>query len=251
VFGNTLICADAATAKRVTFDPAVRMKSITLEGDSYDPSGTLSGGSSPNSSGVLVTLQKLNELTKELTAQEKTLTDLQATMVREKTKLDQAQKIKQELDLKSHEIKLTEEQIGGNSSSSIIQEVENMKTTIAQLKVDLTEAKKRQEQANKDVKRIEKDMKDFDSNKDGKLVELQSSLDTLRKALAKNAASVKVSQKELQGARLDSEQIGGDLATAQEQLQEVEFSLKVQEEEIAGLISEQKQVKVRIPDRNG
>jgi structural maintenance of chromosome 2 len=251
VFGNTLICADAATAKRVTFDPAVRMKSITLEGDSYDPSGTLSGGSSPNSSGVLVTLQKLNELTKELTAQEKTLADLQATMVREKTKLDQAQKIKQELDLKSHEIKLTEEQIGGNSSSSIIQEVENMKTTIAHLKVDLTEAKKRQEQANKDVKRIEKDMKDFDSNKDGKLVELQSSLDTLRKALAKNAASVKVSQKELQGARLDSEQVGGDLATAQEQLQEVEYSLKVQEEEIAGLISEQKQVKVRIPDRNG
>ena len=251
VFGNTLICADAATAKRVTFDPAVRMKSITLEGDSYDPSGTLSGGSSPNSSGVLVTLQKLNELTKELTAQEKTLADLQATMAREKTKLDQAQKIKQELDLKSHEIKLTEEQIGGNSSSSIIQEVENMKTTIAQLKVDLTEAKKRQEQANKDVKRIEKDMKDFDSNKDGKLVELQSSLDTLRKALAKNAASVKVSQKELQGARLDSEQVGGDLATAQEQLQEVEYSLKVQEEEIAGLISEQKQVKVWIPGRDG
>jgi structural maintenance of chromosome 2 len=250
VFGNTLICADAATAKRVTFDPAVRMKSITLEGDSYDPSGTLSGGSSPNSSGVLVTLQKLNELTKELTAQEKTLADLQATMAREKTKLDQAQKIKQELDLKSHEIKLTEEQIGGNSSSSIIQEVENMKTTIAQLKVDLTEAKKRQEQANKDVKRIEKDMKDFDSNKDGKLVELQSSLDTLRKALAKNAASVKVSQKELQGARLDSEQVGGDLATAQEQLQEVEYSLKVQEEEIAGLISEQKQVKVWIPGRD-
>ena len=47
VFGNTLICADAETAKRVTFDPSVRMKSITLEGDSYDPSGTLSGGSSP------------------------------------------------------------------------------------------------------------------------------------------------------------------------------------------------------------
>jgi structural maintenance of chromosome 2 len=244
VFGNTLICSDAATAKRVTFDPAVRMKSITLEGDSYDPSGTLSGGSSPNSSGVLVTLKKLNELTKELKAQEKALADLQATMVREKTKLDQAGKIKQELDLKSHEIKLTEEQIGGNSSSSIIQEVENMKTSIAQLKLDLTEAKKRQDEANKDVKRIEKDMKDFDSNKDAKLVELQNSLDALGKALAKNGASVKAMQKELQGARLDSEQVSGDLATAQEQLQEVEHNLKAQEEELANLLSEQTKVKV-------
>ncbi|KIN08280.1 hypothetical protein OIDMADRAFT_187592 [Oidiodendron maius Zn] len=243
VFGNTLICADAATAKRVTFDPAVRMKSITLEGDSYDPSGTLSGGSSPNSSGVLVTLKKLNELTKELREQEKSLADLQDTMVREKTKLDQARKIKQELDLKSHEIKLTEQQIGSNSSSSIIQEVENMKANIAQLKIDLTEAKKRQDEASKDIKRIEKDMKDFDSNKDAKLVELQNSLDALGKALEKNGASVKAMQKELQGARLDSEQVGGDLATAQEQLQEVEHNLKAQEEELASLHAEQNKVK--------
>ncbi|KAI0529805.1 hypothetical protein GGR58DRAFT_289671 [Xylaria digitata] len=39
VFGNTLVCHDAETAKRVTFDPNVRMRSITLEGDAYDPSG--------------------------------------------------------------------------------------------------------------------------------------------------------------------------------------------------------------------
>ncbi|KAK6585316.1 hypothetical protein PZA11_002043 [Diplocarpon coronariae] len=243
VFGNTLICADAATAKRVTFDPNVRMKSITLEGDSYDPSGTLSGGSSPNSSGVLLTLQKLNELTKELSMQEGTLAELQATISREKKKLDQAKKIKQELDLKSHEIKLTEEQIGGNSSSSIIQEVENMRASIVQLKTDLAEAKKRQDEAYKDIKNIEKDMKDFDNNKDGKLVELQGSLDALRKALIKNSASVKVLQKELQGARLDSEQVGGDLAAAQEQFQEVEVALKGYGEEIAALVAEQARVK--------
>ncbi|KAG9248473.1 hypothetical protein BJ878DRAFT_398575, partial [Calycina marina] len=243
VFGNTLICADAATAKRVTFDPAVRMKSITYEGDSYDPSGTLSGGSSPTSSGVLVTLQKLNELTRELEANEHALAELQATMAREKKKLDQARRIKQDLDLKSHEIKLTEEQIGGNSSSSIIQEVENMKGSIVQLKADLVDAKNRQDEASKDIKSIEKDMKEFDNNKDGKLIELQSSLDTLRKSLTKNSASVKVLQKELQGARLDSEQVGGDLSAAQEQLQDAEQTLKAQGEELASLISEQDQVK--------
>ena len=119
VFGSTLICQDAETAKRVTFDPAVRMKSVTLEGDVYDPSGTLSGGSSPNSSGVLVTLQKLNEISKEMASREAELKELQASMAKEKKKLDAARKTKQELDLKSHEIKLTEEQIGGNSSSSV------------------------------------------------------------------------------------------------------------------------------------
>jgi len=239
VFGNTLVCHDAETAKRVTFDPNVRMRSITLEGDAYDPSGTLSGGSSPNSSGVLVTLQKLNEINRQLKEAELSLREIQAQIAREKSKLDQARKIKQDLDLKTHEIKLAEEQISGNSSSSIIQEVEHMKETIAQLKSDSAEAKKRQSEASADVKRIEKDMKDFENNKDSKLVELQSSIDKLRQTLAKNTATLKTLQKELQNAQLDSEQVSSDLAAAREQLLEVELAIKAQQEEIEDLAKKQ------------
>ncbi|KAJ4864974.1 SMC proteins flexible hinge domain-containing protein [Trichoderma breve] len=227
VFGNTLICADAETAKRVTFDPNVRMRSITLEGDSYDPSGTLSGGSSPNSSGVLVTLQKLNTLTRQLNETETSLKDIQIRIAREKSKLDQARRIQQDLDLKKHEIKLAEDQISGNSSSSIIQEVENMKATIAELQKSISDAKSQQAEANADIKRIEKDMKDFDNNKDAKLVELQKSLDKLR---------------ELQGAQLDLEQVGGDLSAAREQLQEVEVAIKAQQKDIEDLVKQQAKV---------
>ena len=119
VFGSTLICEDAATAKLVTFNESVKMKSVTLDGDVYDPSGTLSGGSSPNSSGVLVTLQQLNDITKETAIRETALSELQKSMAKEKKKIDTARAAKQELDLKAHEIKLTEEQINGNSSSSV------------------------------------------------------------------------------------------------------------------------------------
>ena len=243
VFGNTLVCADAETAKKVTFDPNVRMRSITLEGDAYDPSGTLSGGSAPSSSGVLVTLQKLNEITRQLKEAEASLGQLHSHIAREKTKLDQAKKIKKELDLKSHEIKLAEEQISGNSSSSIIQEVQNMKETIAQLKESVLEAKQRQAEASADVKRIEKDMKDFDNNKDAKLVELQNSVDKLRASLEKMAASNKALQKELQAAQLDSEQVSGDLAAAREQLQDIDLAIKAQQEEVEELVRQQKKVK--------
>ncbi|RFU78745.1 structural maintenance-chromosome 2 [Trichoderma arundinaceum] len=242
VFGNTLICADAETAKKVTFDPNVRMRSITLEGDAYDPSGTLSGGSSPNSSGVLVTLQKLNTLTRQLNEAEKTLKELQIKIAREKSKLDQARRIQQDLDLKRHEIKLAEDQISGNSSSSIIQDVENMKATISELQESISDAKSRQAEANADIKRIEKDMKDFDNNKDAKLVELQKSLDKLRVSLDKNSAAVKTLQKELQGAQLDLEQVGGDLAAAREQLQEVEVGIKAQQQDIEELAKQQAKV---------
>lgn len=119
VFGSTLVCADAQTAKTVTFDPSVKMKSVTLEGDVYDPAGTLSGGSALQSNGVLLSLQRLNELTKELTIQEHGLAELQAKITSEMQNMSTARQIKQELDLKSHEIGLTEQQISGNAASSV------------------------------------------------------------------------------------------------------------------------------------
>ncbi|KAF7122508.1 hypothetical protein CNMCM5793_000533 [Aspergillus hiratsukae] len=243
VFGNTLICQDADTAKKVTFDPAVRIKSVTLEGDVYDPSGTLSGGSSPNSSGVLVTLQKLNEITREMRSKERRLAALEDTMRKEKKKLDAVRAIKQELDLKGHEIKLTEEQISNNSSSSIIHAVEEMRANIEQLKKDISDAKSRQTEATKDIKRIEKDMSEFNNNKDSKLAELQTTLDSLKRKLAKNSNSLKALQKELQNSRLESEQVGSDLSAAEEQYTEAENTLKAQMEEIQSMKREQARVK--------
>ena len=245
VFGNTLVCQDADTAKRVTFDPSVRMKSVTLDGDVYDPSGTLSGGSAPNSSGVLVTLQKLNEITREIRTKERHLASLEENMRKEKKKLDATRALKQELDLKTHEIKLTEEQIGNNSSSSIIQAVEEMQANIEQLKKGITDAKARQSEATKNIKRIEKDMGEFNDNKDSKLAELQTSVDSLKKNLSKNTNAVKTLQKELQSSRLESEQVGSDLSAAEEQTAEVENTLKAQIEEIESMKREQAHIKVR------
>jgi structural maintenance of chromosome 2 len=258
VFGSTLICEDAETAKRVTFDPAVRMKSVTVEGDVYDPSGTLSGGSAPNSSGVLLTLQKLNALNKELKENELALQQLRERVALEKKKTEQMREIKQAYELKLHEIELTEEQINSNSSSSvrttnnliepiltfvqIIQAVAEMKETVAKLRQDIVDSKARQAESQKDAKRIERDMADFSRNKDGKLAELQKAVDTLKRAVAKNNAPVKELQKDFKSAQFDSEQAGADLTAAEESQQEAEAALKAQQNEISELRAEQKRV---------
>ena len=133
---------------------------------------------------------------------------------------------------------------GCTNTVQIIQAVEEMKANITQLKSDIADAKTRHTDATKDIKRIEKDIKDFSSNKDSKLAELESSLETLKKGQAKNSVAVKTLQKDLQEARLESEQSGGDLAAAQEQLAEVESTLKAQDEEIGRLLTEQAAIKV-------
>jgi structural maintenance of chromosome 2 len=123
-----------------------------------------------------------------------------------------------------------------------------MKQSVAQLKEDAQAAKARQDEAKKDIKRIERDMSEFNNNKDSKLAELKSSLDKLKKALTKNNASIKPLQSEVREAMVESEQCGSDLAAAQEQLEDVQTTLKSQQEDIDGLLAEQTKAKVcRVP----
>lgn len=119
-----------------------------------------------------------------------------------------------------------------------------MKTSVQQLQRDTTDAKTRHSEALKDIKRIEKDMRDFIDNKDDKLAELQSTIDTLKKNQIKNSIAVKTVQKELQAAKLEAEQTEADLVAAQEQLVEVESALKGQEAELQAMQKEQSRIKV-------
>ena len=77
VFGGMFICEDAQTAKQITFSREVGVKSVTLDGDVYDPSGTLSGGSAPSGSGVLAQVQELIEAEGNLAQARETLAKLE------------------------------------------------------------------------------------------------------------------------------------------------------------------------------
>ncbi|CEF65312.1 Structural maintenance of chromosomes protein [Strongyloides ratti] len=54
LFGNVLVCSDADVAKRVCFNKEVNVRCVTLDGDDYNPSGILTGGSSRQASGSIL-----------------------------------------------------------------------------------------------------------------------------------------------------------------------------------------------------
>ncbi len=187
VFGNTLICADAATAKRVTFDNAVRMKSVTLDGDVYDPAGTLSGGSKPNSGNVLVKMQDLIKIDRALKEAKTELGKVESQMQAAKAQMASFSKAKRDLDLKRHQVTLLESQISGSNATRIIGEVEKAKASIAELKEAINAAKQRQQDASKEAKRLEREMDEFEKNKDSKLDQLKPR-SSKRKPKYRNAA---------------------------------------------------------------
>ena len=119
VFGNVLICPTAEAAKAVTFNKDIRMKSVTLEGDVYDPSGTLSGGSKPTTSGVLVKVQELKAVEEELNNSRMLLETAEREWEAVRTRMERWKEAKRNLDLKSHEVTLLEQRVNESNATKV------------------------------------------------------------------------------------------------------------------------------------
>lgn len=119
VFGNTLICPDAATANLVTFHNEIRMRSVTLQGDVYDPSGTLSGGSKSSGGGVLVKVQQLKKVEHELAQRVAALEAVERDWERARVAMDRFRDARKNLDLKSHELGLLEERVQESNATRV------------------------------------------------------------------------------------------------------------------------------------
>ncbi|KAG0369594.1 RecF/RecN/SMC [Gamsiella multidivaricata] len=222
IFGNTLICADAESAKKVTFHQEVRMKSVTLDGDVYDPSGTLQGGSRPSGGGILTSLQEIHELKGRLAERRQQLQQVEHQLAGLSQEGRAYAELKQKLELKTHELRLSEQRISASEHVQLTEQVEKLEKEIEALEQGIQEGNVKRADAVKRCQEIEKEMNDFKKNKDGKLQELMQKLAKSKAELVKNAPRVKVMHREYQTLELELEQLEKDIKTANQELADSE-----------------------------
>jgi len=119
VFSDNLICADADAAKRVTFNRDVGVRSVTLAGDVYDPSGTLSGGSAPSGSGILVKAQELLDVGGKLGGTRERLGALEREEEKVRKVREEWRRSARELEMKEHEVGLMRQQVEGSNAARV------------------------------------------------------------------------------------------------------------------------------------
>ncbi|KAK7032914.1 structural maintenance of chromosomes protein [Favolaschia claudopus] len=181
VFSDILICDTPEIAKAVTFHDQVRVKSVTLAAeDQLD-----------DAKGRLRDLES---------------THAQSQKVREEWKA----RVK-ELDMRSHELNLMEQQIQGSNATQLGAQVEKLKQTIVDLNAAIQTAQSKQAEAHEDCERLKRDMDEFKNNKDGKIEELKADISKQKAALQKHSVIVKTQQREQQTAVLELEQMETDL----------------------------------------
>ncbi|KAJ7499399.1 condensin complex subunit SMC2 [Mycena latifolia] len=218
-------------AKRVTFADAVKVRSVTLAGDVYEPSGSLSGGSAPNTSGVLIKVQKLLEAEEQLAKAKAGLDELEKAQGKSQKARDEWKARVKELDMKEHELKLMEEEMQNSNAA----QVEKLKQTIAALEAAIQTAQEKQATANADCTRLQQDIDEFKNNKDGKIDELKADISKQKVALQKHSVILKTQQKEQQTAALELEQSEADIEAAKAAVEEATANVATLQSELTKL----------------
>ncbi|EGG11185.1 uncharacterized protein MELLADRAFT_74124 [Melampsora larici-populina 98AG31] len=235
VFGNTLICPDADTAKTVTFNRNVKMKSVTLDGDIYDPSGTLSGGSKPSTSGILVKVQELKKVEDALKHHQANLDAIETEWHAAKTKMATFNQTKKDLDLKTHEITLLEERVKESNATRIISEVTEIKSTLAELNKTIVTCKEKQKASDAECKRLQKEMDDFKNNRDSKLKEIKADITRKKANVSKTASTVKAMQRDVQGIDAELDGFRKELAAMEKAKEEISKAVGRVDSDIAAV----------------
>jgi structural maintenance of chromosome 2 len=134
-FGNIIICNNSDVARDIAFDKKILNKTVTLEGDSYDPSGVMTGGSRKQLGSLLCLITELATATTELEAQLKELAATDSQLQRMESQGTAARGLGRELDLKRHALKMCEEKLAESDYSQICNDVTALEASLVALEL--------------------------------------------------------------------------------------------------------------------
>jgi structural maintenance of chromosome 2 len=120
-FGGSLVCVDAPTAKRLAFDKSVGVACVTLDGDNFNPAGTLTGGSRPPAGeGLLARMAKLAAARADADGADGAARELGGRAERAAAASDEAARLSGELQLIQHNQALARERIGASAYGQLL-----------------------------------------------------------------------------------------------------------------------------------
>lgn len=225
IFGNTLICKDPETAKEVTYDREVRTRSITLEGDVYEPEGTISGGSRKNTHSILLNIQKYNKVEREIKDIQNQLKIIQSKIHAADEIGHRTKSLQDEINLSQHELRLLQVKAQNSAATEILQRNDLAQTEISKLEEVILTQESLINKYQVEIKSIEKDISEFSSDKGSKLKKLENEVNEIYQQLIKKEEEINEKHDKFQSAQMESEQQQTELRSLEEDLEQTKNTI--------------------------
>jgi len=232
VFGGSFVCTNSKSAEQVTFHPRIRTKTVTHQGDVFDPAGTLTGGSRPSSGSLLIQIQKLIEINQRLDHVENNVQVLRKQFQNLCQIEKSAQNLLQKKELYSHELTLMNSRLQKSSFAQMTTELEKLSTELKETTTDLEKLSASHKEGVTRCKELEAAIKDFESQRAQRTERIEKEAAKCKKELASSSKEMKKKQRTLEKLNLEISQLQKDLLSLTEEKNKSNEKIKILQNEV-------------------
>lgn len=225
-FGSTLICETCELAKNITFHKDIKVRTVTLEGDSYDPAGTLQGGSAPSQGApLLLKLHHYINATRQLTDLKQQYHDCRQTLDTMRKDSEDYRRLSQQIELKEHELRLLEDRIGNSAFAHLERDLAEVQEQFEYDTQLLVEKKEAITTLTNEVKSLENDITSLKQSRQSKIGVLEDRFKQAKKDTQKIAAQLKTAEQVMSEVTIELEDARQELENATEAVTALEKEL--------------------------
>ncbi|XP_055886357.1 structural maintenance of chromosomes protein 2-like [Biomphalaria glabrata] len=224
-FGSVFICSDMDSASKVAYDPQIMKKCVTLEGDTVDPAGTLSGGARAQTTSMLAMLHELRSAEEKVTSKSKRLAELDRNLDAIKRAAGKYTESKQQYDLKAQEAEQVRIRLEQSSHHQQLEEVNALKASVEEQNRILKEAQEIQKRAQQKVKDLEDKLKNASALREKELKEADQRVTLSKKKMEEAVAKAKDDLQEVDSMKLEIETLQKEIQSYEQQLEAIAESI--------------------------
>ncbi|GMN40980.1 hypothetical protein TIFTF001_010195 [Ficus carica] len=236
IFGSTFVCKNVDAAKEVAFSREIRTPSVTLEGDIFQPSGLLTGGSRKGGGDLLRQLHDLAVADEKLFTHQKRLTEIEAKIAELLPLQKKFMDLKSQLELKSYDLSLFQGRAEQNEHHKLGELVKKMEQELEETKSAAKEKELLYKECVNKVSVLEKSIKEHDNNRAGRLKDLEKKIKAAKAQMQSATKDLKGHENEKERLVMEMEAVVEERATLETQLS----SLRAQIDNLTTEVEEQK-----------
>lgn len=196
VFGGTFICKDMKAAEKVTYSKEIRKKSVTLQGELFDPAGTITGGSAPVGGSVLSRLQQLNDLESAFEKEQKALAGMKKELSTLTTADEGTRDLVSQKEVLTHELECLRGQAAETTFAQANTEIEALKLEMKHLEENTGKAEAELAEQQEKAKDLEQSIKDFEGQRINKQQSIEGQITATKKKVQEASKAMKAADNE-------------------------------------------------------
>ncbi|VDO10287.1 unnamed protein product [Rodentolepis nana] len=227
VFGGLLVCPTLDHARKVTFHPGIERRTITYDGDMFDPQGTLSGGSRGGPQSNLLTRVAQWRAAESAAADAmKQCQEIQrareAASLRAKKRAD----LSESLDRARHELAIIETTLRQSDTHRLRTDLERLGIELDEVRASLKEGAARLVEADKAVKEARWKVEHAQEAEAKALREAEAAVKSARERVDATEDALRTKQRLKETLRLEADEIAREFQQIQTSLEQTKTELQ-------------------------